>query len=97
VLVAIYSIWESRFSPELAEEGRRVTGVIWQDMQSFDGYVDHELLVDADDPGHLLVVSRWSTRECADGALREYADNPNARTANRLVSEPRRRILAQRA
>jgi hypothetical protein len=26
--------------------------------------------------------------------LRQYADNPNARAANSLVIEPRRRILA---
>ena len=40
----------------------------------------HELLIDADDPGHLLVVSRWKSRNtrmrcCAD------ADHPNARAA----------------
>lgn len=95
--MAIYSIWESHFPPTAAEEGRTVTEAIWRDMKGFDGYVDHELLVDADDPGHLLVVSRWTSRERADSVLREYADHPNARAANDLVAEPRRRFVAIQA
>ena len=95
--MAIYSIWGSRFPPQAAAEGRAVTQAIWRDMPGFDGYLDHELLVDADDPGHLLVVSRWETREHADASLRAYAGHPNAQAANRLVAEPRRRIVATQA
>ena len=94
--MSIYSIWESRFPAAQAAEGRAVTEAIWRDMTEFDGYLSHELLIDADDPGHLLVVSQWVSREHADETLRLYAAHPNARTANSLVSEPRRRILASR-
>jgi quinol monooxygenase YgiN len=93
----IFSIWESRFPDGRAAEGREVTEAIWRDMQSFDGYLSHELLVDADDPGHLLVISQWTSREHADESLRRYAAHPNARIANSLVVEPRRRTLAIRA
>jgi len=92
--MSIYSIWESRFPPARAAEGQAVTAAIWQDMPSFDGYLGHELLVDADDPGHLLVVSQWTTREHADESLRLYATHPNARAANELVYQPRLRFLA---
>jgi quinol monooxygenase YgiN len=92
--MAIYSIWESRYPEARAEAGRAVTEAIWRDMTSCEGYLDHELLADLDDPGHLLVVSRWASREHADESLRQYADHPNARAANILVAEPRRRILA---
>jgi len=92
--MSIYSIWESRFPAPRAEAGRAVTEAIWRDMTSYEGYLDHELLVDLDDPGHLLVVSRWVSREHADETLRRYADHPNAHAANELVAEPRRRILA---
>jgi heme-degrading monooxygenase HmoA len=95
--MAIYSIWESRFPAAAAAEGRAVTEAIWRDMPQFEGYVSHELLVDADDPGHVLVVSCWASREHADESLRRYATHPNARAANRLVSEPRRRTIAIRA
>jgi quinol monooxygenase YgiN len=97
VIVAIYAIWESRFSAARAAEGRAVTEAIWRDMPQFEGYLDHELLIDANDPGHLLVVSRWTSQEHADQSLRRYATHPNARAADSLVAEPRRRILATRA
>jgi heme-degrading monooxygenase HmoA len=92
--VAIYSIWESRFPAGSADQGRAVTEAIWRDMPEYDGYLGHELLIDADDPGHLLVVSRWESREHADEVLRQYAGHPNARAADSLVIEPRRRIVA---
>ena len=66
-------------------------------MPCFDGYVSHELLVDVDDAGHLLVVSQWASRGQADESLRRYAEHPNAAAANSLVASPRRRILAIRA
>ena len=50
-------------------------------MLSFDGYLEHELIEDLDDPGHLLVVSRWESREAADAAL-SYASHPNAMRVN---------------
>src|SRR4029453_13606210 len=93
----IYVIWESRFPGAQAAGGRAVTEAIWQAMPCFEGYLDHELLVDADDPGHLLVVSRWASQEHADESLRLYSEHPNALAANSLVVEPRRRIVATRA
>jgi quinol monooxygenase YgiN len=91
VTMAVYSIWESHFPPGAAPQGQRVTKEIWVDMVDYVGYLGHELLEDVDDPGHLLVISRWTSRERADEVLRDYADNPRAA----LVSEPRRRVVAQ--
>ena len=90
----IYSIWESRFPTDAAEQGLGVTEAIWADMPDYNGYRDHMILVDEDDHGHLLVVSRWASREHADAVLREYSPRPNAQAADRLVSEPRRRFVA---
>jgi quinol monooxygenase YgiN len=89
----IYSVGESHFPPEETQEGRAITEAIWRDMPRFDGYLTHELIEDLDDPGHLLVVSQWTTRQHADGVLREYANHPNARHANELVSRPRTRFV----
>jgi heme-degrading monooxygenase HmoA len=90
--MSAYSIWESRFAPNAADEGIRVTQAIWRDMLSFDGYLEHELIHDLDQPGHLIVVSRWVSREAADAAM-SYASHPNARRVDQLVSEPRRRTV----
>jgi quinol monooxygenase YgiN len=92
--MAIYSIWESRFPAARAAEGLAVTEAIWRDMPRFEGYLRHELLVEVGDPGHLVVVSQWASLEHADESLRRYAAHPNARAADSLVTEPRRRTLA---
>ena len=90
--MGVYSIWESRFPAETVEEGISVTKAIWQAMLSFDGCLAHELIQDLDEPGHLIVISRWASREAADAAM-SYASHPNARRADQLVSEARRRTL----
>ena len=51
--MSVYSIWESRYPLEAAEEGLETTKAIWADMRSFDGYLDHEIVEDLDDHGHL--------------------------------------------
>jgi heme-degrading monooxygenase HmoA len=93
--MSVYSVWESHFPGPAAQEGKAITEAIWRDMVGFDGYVSHELVEDLDDPGHLLVVSRWTTRERADAVLREYREHPNARRANELVSQPRERFVGR--
>ena len=92
----VFSIWESRFPPEHVERGRAVTDAIWQEMPNFPGYLRHVLIEDVDDPGHLFVVSEWQSREAADKVLIDYATSPNARLANELVAEPRRRTVGRR-
>jgi heme-degrading monooxygenase HmoA len=92
--MSIHSIWESTFPADAAEEGRAVTEAIWADMPGFDGYLDHAILEDADQPGHLLVVSRWVSPEAADAAL-SYRSHSNAVRANQLADGPRRRFLAR--
>ena len=89
----VYAVWESHFPPDETQEGRAITEAIWRDMPVFDGYLTHELIEDLDDPGHLLVVSQWTSRERADESLRQYANHPNARRANELVSRPRIRFV----
>jgi heme-degrading monooxygenase HmoA len=61
-------------------------------MPCFDGYLAHELIQDLDQPCHLIVISRWASREAADAAM-SYASHPNAKRADQLVSQPRRRTV----
>ena len=91
----VYAVWDSHFPPDAAEEGRAITEAIWRDMTAFEGYLGHELIEDLDDPGHLLVVSRWTNRRRPDDVLREYRNHPNAQRANELVSRPRTRFLGR--
>jgi quinol monooxygenase YgiN len=93
LIVSIYSIWESHFPPESAREGVQATHAIWTDMPAFEGYLEHEVVEDLDQPGHLFVLSRWASREAAEAAL-VYLSHPNAKRVEQLVSEPRRRTVA---
>lgn len=90
----VHVVWEFRFPPAALAEGEQVVHAIWRDMTRFDGYVDHEVVRDVDDPGHLVVLSRWTSREHADRIRDEYAGHPNAVLADSLVSQPRRRVVA---
>jgi heme-degrading monooxygenase HmoA len=66
-------VWETWLKPGAEAEGLRITRQIWSDMQRVDGYVSHQLFVDQDAARHLLLVSRWRTREAADRSKAEYA------------------------
>ena len=91
--MSVFSIWESRFPPAHVEQGREVTESIWREMPGFAGYLRHVIVQDLDDAGHLIVVSEWESREAAGKVLADYATSPNARLANELVAEPRRRTV----
>jgi quinol monooxygenase YgiN len=93
--MAVFSIWESWFPPEHHTAGREVTEAIWRDMQAYGGYLRHVIVEDLDDPGHLIVVSEWQSRAAADATLAEYAEHQNAKRANALVAQPRRRTLGR--
>jgi quinol monooxygenase YgiN len=92
--VSVYSIWESTFPADRSEEGAKATRAIWADMPGFDGYLAHEIIEDAYQPGHLFVVSRWASREAADAAM-VYRSSPNAQRVDALVSAPRRRTVGR--
>ena len=81
--MSVFSIWESRFPPQDAAEGRDITEAIWRDMPHFDGYLRHVIVKDLDDPGHLLVISEWESRAAADKVRdHQYANHQNARRAD---------------
>jgi len=92
--MSVYSIWESVFPADRRAEGAEVTRAIWADMRGFEGYLSHEIVEDSDRPGHLFVVSRWTSREASEAAL-SYRSNPNAQRADALASGPRRRTVGQ--
>lgn len=93
--MSVFSIWESRFPSKAAAEGRATTEAIWRDMQSYDGYLRHVIVEDLDDSGHLFVISEWESRRAADAVRDEYAGHENARRADSLAREPRRRTVAR--
>ena len=86
-------LWESRFPAASADGGLEVTRKIWRDMRQFPGYVDHQIVRDLDDSGHLLVISHWSSREALETVKNRYDGHPNVVLINRLASGPRTRWI----
>jgi antibiotic biosynthesis monooxygenase (ABM) superfamily enzyme len=44
-------VWDTWLKPDTEEEGLHLTRQVWSDMQSFDGYLSHQILIDQDAPG----------------------------------------------
>jgi heme-degrading monooxygenase HmoA len=88
-------IWETWLKSGVDQEGLSLTRRIWRDVRGFDGYVDHQLLRDVQDPCHLIVVSHWESQEFADGIRVEYADHEPVRQIGPLLARPRNRWVLE--
>ena len=67
-------IWDTWLNPGAEQEGLSLTRQIWSDMRAFDGYVSHQLLIDQNDPRHIIALGNWRRVVDADAALAEYKD-----------------------
>jgi quinol monooxygenase YgiN len=88
-------IWDSWFKPGSETEGLRLTRHVWSDMQSFEGYISHELYVDEDAPGHIIALGNWQTREDADRVREKYKDSETIRQLTPLLLRPRDRWITR--
>jgi len=84
-------VWETWLNSGAKTEGLKLTRQIWSDMQRFDGYVSHQLLIDQDAPSHLLVVSHWHSRQAADQVKEQYAGSETVRRLRPLLARERGR------
>ena len=84
-------VWETWLKAGAEAEGLHLTRQIWSDMRAFEGYVSHQLLVDLDTPGHIIVFGRWRSRDDADRVLQEYKDADAVRRLTPLLARPRDR------
>jgi quinol monooxygenase YgiN len=89
--MAVTVIWDTWLRPGTEVEGLRLTQQVWSDMLAFEGFVSHQLLIDQDAPGHLVVVARWRSREDADQVRQRYKDSDVIRQLTPLLSRPRER------
>ena len=81
-------IWESWLKSGLEEEGLRLTRKVWADMRSFEGYVSHQIFIDQDAPGHIIVLGKWRSRVDADDVLEKYRGSETIRRLIPLLVRP---------
>lgn len=84
-------IWDTLLKEEYQAEGTGIVRRIWNDMKQFEGYIDHEILIDDDAPHHVVIISHWSTRELADKTMVIYANSEPVQQLFPLLAGPRKR------
>ena len=84
-------VWDIWLKPGMEEAGLALTRQIWSDMQRFEGYVSHRLLLDQDAPQHILALGTWRSRTDADAVRERYKDSETIRRLTPLLARPRDR------
>lgn len=86
-------VWDTWLKPGTESEGLRLTRRIWSDMQGFEGFLSHQILIDEDAPGHIMAVAKWRHRRDADQVRERYKDSETIRRLTPLLARPRERWI----
>ena len=85
----VRSTFEFKFPEPARAEGLQLATAIGGDMVSLKGYLDHEVIQDVADPGHLMVNTLWQSREHAAAVLADYRNDAKIkRVAEMLPDRP---------
>jgi quinol monooxygenase YgiN len=74
-----------RLTAEAVPHSRALLREILTDTRAFDGCLGVDVLVDTEDPTHLVLLERWATVE-ADAAYREWRAGPGASNLGSLLA-----------
>lgn len=85
--MSVASIFEFRFSSDAAKEGLSVARSIGADMRTTDGYIGHDVVQDIADPGHVIVMTRWSQQSEGEATLGRYMHDPKVARASELMGD----------
>lgn len=78
-------MFEFRFPAEKAEEGYEVAAAIGGDMPATEGYEGHDVIRDLGDRGHVVVITRWGTKDEGEAVLNEYIHDAKIERATQLA------------
>lgn len=81
-------MFDFKFPAAAREEGLQLATAIGNDMPPLDGYLDHEVIQDVKDPGHLMVNTHWSSAEQASAVLGKYNEDAKVKRATELMKAP---------
>ena len=83
--MAVKSMFDFKFAESDREEGLALAKAIGNDMPPLNGYIDHEVIQDVTDPGHVMVNTRWASSDQAQAVLTKYNDDAKIKKANALI------------
>jgi quinol monooxygenase YgiN len=87
--MAITAFFEIRVRPETLDQGVHAElHKILSDTRAFEGCLGVEVLIDSDDPTHIVAVEKWASEE-HDAAYRAWrAEDGKTNLGSYLVSPP---------
>lgn len=83
--MSVKSIFEFKFSDDTSKEGLPLAVSIGNDMPTYEGYIDHEVVQDIADPNHVMVSTHWNDRQQANAVLAKYKNDPKIKRAEELL------------
>ena len=87
--MTVKSMFDFKFPAQHATEGAALAKSVGADMTSKAGYLDHEVIQDVKDFGHLMVNTHWESEDAAMAVLNPYQHDEKIKQAKKLIgSEP---------
>ena len=83
--MTVKSMFDFKFPAAAAEEGAELAKDIGNDMPPLDGYLDHEVIQDTTDTGHVMVNTSWASQEQAQAVLKDYQQSDKIKKAQELI------------
>ena len=69
--MAVITLFDMHFQPEFAPAGLDATSAAAKDTRAFDGSAGVRVIVDENDPAHVIVIEQWDT-ESHDAAYQAW-------------------------
>jgi quinol monooxygenase YgiN len=84
--MSVTALLELQLKPDSETEGYRVIHETLTDTRAFAGCVSVDVLVDTEDPAHVMVIEVWESAE-ADAAYREWRAGPGVSNLGSVLAK----------
>ncbi|QYN38858.1 antibiotic biosynthesis monooxygenase [Pseudonocardia sp. DSM 110487] len=94
--MAVVALLEVQVDAESLQTSYDIVRETLKDTRAFDGCLSADVLVDRDDPAHLVMMEKWESFE-HDAAYRAWRAGPGAavKLAAVLVGKPKLSVFAE--
>ena len=83
--MSVKSMFDFKFPAEHADEGVAIAHAVGADMTAKAGYIDHEVIRDVKDSGHVMVNTHWESEDAANAVLTPYQHDDKIAQATKLI------------
>ena len=83
--MSVKSMFDFKFPAQHATEGVALAHGVGADMTSKAGYLDHEIISDVKDSGHVMVNTHWESEDAANAVLEPYQHDDKIKQATKLI------------